>query len=431
MRRKANLNRSRIARSLARRYAERKLGRPDSSSKLKPEYAFLIEVGLLLHRHGTPSYRLERVLTKLSRKLGIEGTFLYTPTTLTFSFCEGDRESIFLRRIDSGNVAADKLIGFDETLEAFEAGRINLHTARQQLAQIDAAPPPYPFWLTAIGSATTCGSVAVLLGGGWLEVFAAVLLGMLTLLLDNLHRLRQWEVGLLEPLAGLAAGLGAVGLAQLLGPLDDRLVTLAALIVIIPGLRITVALTELAVGHLSAGVARLAGAGVSLLTLSVGVGLAWRIADPWRQLPTLPVLPLPIHWQWVALGIAPLGFAVMFRTRIVQWPLVAAVAIAGFLTSRTVGLQLGPEGGAFLGAMVVEIGSNFYARMRNRPALVPSTPGIIMLVPGSIGYRSVTAFLDHDPLSGIDFATNMLLVAAALVGGILAANVIYPPKRIL
>ena len=89
------------------------------------------------------------------------------------------------------------------------------------------------------------------------------------------------------------------------------------------------------------------------------------------------------------------------------------------------------EVGAFGGAVVVGVGSNLYARLRDRPALVPLTPGIIVLDPGSLGYRSLTAFLDRETMAGVDFAFGMVIVAAALVGGILTANVVMPPRRIL
>jgi uncharacterized membrane protein YjjB (DUF3815 family) len=62
---------------------------------------------------------------------------------------------------------------------------------------------------------------------------------------------------------------------------------------------------------------------------------------------------------------------------------------------------------------------------------VPLTPGIIMLVPGSFGYRSLTALLDHQTVEGINFAFSMVILAISLVGGILTANAVIPPKRIL
>ena len=84
-------------------------------------------------------------------------------------------------------------------------------------------------------------------------------------------------MGLFEPLAGFVAATLALWISPWIQPMDDRLATLASLIIILPGLSFTVAMTELASRHLTAGVARLAGTMVSFMTLTLGVALSWRL----------------------------------------------------------------------------------------------------------------------------------------------------------
>lgn len=394
-------------------------------------HAFLIQVGLLLHRHGTPSHRLERVLTQLASSLDVEGAFLYTPTSLLMSLRDERGEVTYLRRVDSGEVDVDKLIRFDDTLERLKTGELSLPATSSKLDEIAAAPAPFPTWLMTLACAVSCGAIAMLFRATAIEIAASAALGLVVAGCEIMHRRFGWEQGFLEPVAGFVTALGALAVAHWIHPIDDRLVTLAGLIVMIPGLRITMALTELAAGHLSAGVARLAGGCVSLLTMTMGVGLAWRLAGSWRNLPALPDWRGETGWQWLAILAAPIAFSIVFRARLPQWPTIAAVSLAGFAASRLAGSVWGIEGGAFCGALAVGFGSNLYARLRDRPAMVPLTPGIIVLVPGSLGYRSLTAFLDHETLVGLDFALNMVMVAVALVGGVITANVVLPPKRIL
>ncbi len=393
-------------------------------------HAFLIKVGVLLHRFGTPSHRLERVMTQVSRSLGVEGVFLYTPTALVISLTDEGGERTYLRRVDAGAVQVDKLIAFDEILEQVEDRRISVALASEMLDNVEAAAPPYSAWLTIFACAISCGAVAIFFRGSFHEVIASFSLGLVVAVLEAVQSRLRWETGLLEPVAGIVASIGALAIARFVVPIDDRLVTLAALIIMIPGLRLTVALTELAVGHLSAGVARLAGACVSLLTITIGVALGWRLAASWRQ-EIVADQEMAIYWQWIAIAVAPITFSIVFRARWPQWPTIIAVAVVGFFTSQFAGSQWGVEVGAFSGALAVGIGSNLYARIRDRPALVPLTPGIIILVPGSVGYRSLTAFLDRDSMAAVDFAFTMVMIAVALVGGILTANALLPPKRIL
>lgn len=386
---------------------------------------------MLLHRYGTPSYRLERVMTEMAHSLNVAGTFLYTPTALVISIRdEQNEERTYLRRVEPGALDVDKLIRFDEILERVEHGDIGLEEGNQQLVENANRPTSYSSPITIFACAISCSAVAIFFRGSAIETVLAGVLGLGVALLEFIAGRWRWEKGLLEPVAGFIAALGALVFARYVLPIDDRLVTLAALIVMIPGLQITVSLTELAVGHLSAGAARLAGGCVSLLTITAGVALAWRLAGSWRALPE-QVEALSSLWQWAAILIAPLTFAIVFRARWPQWPVILAVSVSGFVASAFVGEHWGSESAAFCGALVVGLGSNLYARWRDRPALVPFTPGIIVLVPGSLGYRSLTAFVDRETMAGVDLAFSMLIVAVALVGGILTSNVLLPPKRIL
>jgi uncharacterized membrane protein YjjB (DUF3815 family) len=85
----------------------------------------------------------------------------------------------------------------------------------------------------------------------------------------------------------------------------------------------------------------------------------------------------------------------------------------------------------FVGSLTVGLASNLIARFRDRPAAVTQVPGILLLVPGSIGFRSLASLLDKQTLSGVDTAFKMTLMAVALVAGLLIANAIAPSRRTL
>ena len=75
--------------------------------------------------------------------------------------------------------------------------------------------------------------------------------------------------------------------------------------------------------------------------------------------------------------------------------------------------------------------TNLLAWMRNRPAVITLVPAIMLLVPGSIGFRSMESLLARDVLAGVDTAFSMLMVAVALVAGLLFANALVQPRKVL
>lgn len=368
-------------------------------------------------------------MEKVSDSLGLAGVFLYTPTALVIGIRDSSGERTYVRRVDSEDVDISKILQLDGALEELEDGAIDIGQAAERLEAIADSPPTYSNAVSAMAAFLACASVAAIFGGSLLELAVAGVFGCV-IALFSMYAARFAQRGLMEPLLGFSVAAAAMGLSYLI-PVNDRLVTLAALILPIPGLALTVALTELAVGHLSSGSARLAGAIIRLFTLVVGVGIAWRLAVAVGYVGMPVAEPLPSWSLWLAVCLAPIAFAIIFKAPLSQWPAIILVVVLAFTTSYFVGSWAGIEMGAFTGALVVGCGSNAYARIRNRPAMITQTPGLLILVPGSVGYSSLTALIEDDTIRGIDLAFSMLMLGVSLVGGLLLANQLISPKRIL
>jgi uncharacterized membrane protein YjjB (DUF3815 family) len=129
------------------------------------------------------------------------------------------------------------------------------------------------------------------------------------------------------------------------------------------------------------------------------------------------------------LALAPISFAVLFKVerRDIPW-----VMITGWLAygSSTLGSTwFAPELAAFVGALTVGVASNLYALLLDRPSQVTLVPGVLLLVPGSLGFRSVSSLLDREVITGVETAFQMVLIATALAAGLLVANVAVPRRK--
>ncbi len=411
--------------------------RPDHRpAEADPRCSFLLRMAELLHGYGTPVHRLERVLERTAAELGVQAQFLSTPTSLLVAFGDTHDQRTHLLRVEPGEVDLGKLVEFDEAVDAVLHGDIDATAGRARLDRIAAAAPRFgpAAWVLSHGLASA--TAARFLGGGAAEIILSLVLGLITGVLARGVTRRSNEVGLFEPLAAFVVAFLAVAVARLLTPMSDHIVTLSALIVLLPGLTLTVAMIELATRHLVSGVARLAGAATVFLTIIFGVALARSVAGlAWPEALVAPSAagepPLPAWTLWAALSVAPVAFAVLFQVRTREFAWVYVAGIAGFVAARAGSDFLGPELGAFAGATVIGGFSNLFARFARRPASVTLMPGILLLVPGSMGFQSLAFFLEHDTTAGMQAAFRMLLVAVSLVGGLLAANALISPRRAL
>ncbi|MHC5110670.1 MAG: threonine/serine exporter family protein [Planctomycetota bacterium] len=404
-----------------------------TSNHGRAEKEFLLLVAELLHAYGTPAYRLERVLAKVAQSLGVESSYMSTPTAIMVSFGSGASTMTHLIRVDPGEVNLGKLVEFDEIMEDVEHGRLPVAEATRKLRALADVPFRYGTLEASLACGAASGATACLFHGGWPEIALSFVIGAGIGLLGRLLTRKANAVGLLEPASAFLAAMIAMMFSRFVYPLDDRLVTLSSLIVLVPGLTITTALTELTMRHLVSGVARLAGAVAVLFTMVFGVALAWRLGDVWMA-GAVDAVEHGALSSWPTMGVAlvlPIAFAVVLEVRCHEMGVVFLAGALGYVMASMVSSALGPDYGSFMGSLTIGLLSNMYARMARRPGILPMTPGILMLVPGSLGFRSLASFVDSEAMAGLDWAFQAGMVAASLVAGILVANLMLPPRRVM
>ena len=144
--------------------------------------------------------------------------------------------------------------------------------------------------------------------------------------------------------------------------------------------------------------------------------------------PVEPGVAMPTPVILGTLVFTACAFTVLFqaRPRDALW-----IGLAGFVAyyGARIGVEwLGPLAGASLASATLGLFSNGVALVRKQPVAVTMVPGLLLLVPGSIGFQSITALLDKDPMRSFESAFSMILVSAAIVTGLFVANVLLPPR---
>tara|TARA_R110000782_G_scaffold259836_7_gene350636 strand:- start:4258 stop:5427 length:1170 start_codon:yes stop_codon:yes gene_type:complete len=385
-----------------------------------------------LGTYGMAAHRLEEAITLAGDALGIRTQTFSVPTSVFLSFEIGEKRETMLSRVDPRGTDLSKIVALDEILRRVVERRLNPARATRMVKRVIARKPAYPAWMHILAFAVAASGVSRFFGGGWRELLAAAITGLCVGALAHAASRKRHAARLLEFAAGgTAAVLASLVTAMDIGPVSIRLVTVAGLIVLMPGMTITTAMAELATRNLVSGTARMVGAITVLLSIGLGVAVGQRIAG---YLPGgLDGLPqsLPVWTEAVAACLAPLGFVVLLNARARDAMIMVPAGAGAFVLARVLTAEIGTDLGVCATSAAIGIVGNIYQRMKNRPASTVIFPGLLMLVPGTLGYRSFEFFLVEDTITGTQTAFRVVVTALALVAGLLLANVAAAPKRSL
>jgi len=400
---------------------------------------FVLELARALHSHGTPAHRLEALLSTVAARLGLTAEFFSTPTSIMVGFGDLVEQRVHLMRVEPG----EPNLGHISRLGAITRDLIeNGMSPTEGLRRIQALlsePPRWPRWLSLLAFVLSSGAVACFLRVFTSDVFIAAALGLLTgCIAIFCTRNESWR-HVTEPLAAFLVTTVALSIDTVTHSGTGYATSLAGLVVLLPGLTFTIALTELSTRHLASGTARLSGALIVFLGLGFGlalgaklgiyIGTNFGLSVPPEGLSWMPHTSLPFWTEWLALLVAPLAFTVLLNAEARDAGWVVLACGAAYLTSRFAGAAMGEELGAFLGAFVVSAGSNLIARYFRRSAMVTVVPGLLILVPGSIGFRSVTSLLGQQVEVGVATGFRVLIIGISLAAGLLAGNVVASSAR--
>ena len=403
-----------------------------SENELSPQaIEFVLRMGRAFHRHGFSAARVEEVMVRLAERLGLPLAQIFsTPTSIMAAFGPLGTQSSHLLRVEPGSMNLAQVSQLDRLAIDVVQGEVAPVGGIARLRAIEDHPEVYGP-LASIGAfVTASGTVSVFLGGGPKELVAASVIGFATGLLALYAARRPRLQRVFEPLVALMASVIAGVVARLWLPHSVYVSTLAGLIVLIPGFSLTVAVRELSTQHLASGTARFASATATFLGIGFGVALGGRlVAIALGERADVAALAFPLWVLPIAVALAGLAFAVILqaeRRDILRIIVIGLIAVAaGRIGARVLGLELG----AFVGALAVGVIGNLFSRLRNRPSLILMVPGILMLVPGTIGYRSISALLEAEVVTGVGTLFRMLLTAVAIASGLLIADLVSPTRR--
>ncbi|MFT6633011.1 MAG: uncharacterized membrane protein YjjP (DUF1212 family) [Bacteriovoracaceae bacterium] len=401
-----------------------------STIELKKKIKLISMIGVGLHKYGTNAQRLEASLKFISNYLGLKGHFFTTPTYLAISIDSDDEQFSRHMRVTPAGADLEKLQELDSIANAICLGGLSIDEAIKQIQELEDRPSSYGHGVLFLAYGLTSTALCAILKGGTNELILSFILGSIVGILA-IFKIRSPKISdIFEFLSAFTVMICCYLAYHFQFQFSFQIVLISSLIVIVPGLGLTIAMTELATQHLVSGTARLMGAMIDFFKISFGILLGVEVGKLLLgNLPMIEATPLGNYYIIPATILAALSFTVIFNAKKKDfiWVLLSGIVTIGALNlcltffNQTLSV--------FISAFIIGLFSNLFARIRQRPAAITLLPGIIFLVPGSVGLKGLNLIFQEDFIAGLSGGFQMLIVAISIVAGLFLANVALNPRK--
>ena len=374
--------------------------------------------------------RIEEGLEFLAAHLGFSADCTATATAIFITLSRGHQRWTEVIRVRASGPDFTRAVALHRVLERVVRREITPRDAADRLARLLEWRMPRSLLLTTMASALLSSSASLLLRANLEEaglVFAlGALVGGAVHLAGGRQKLMPLVTVLLAAIASAATfGSDRVGLDHV----RPVLALVASLVILLPGWRLTVSMSELAEGHWTSGSGRFLAAVTTLLLLVVGVAVGQEVVDmPDKIRMVLPAASNVPAWARVLSPlVAGLSMTHLFSARRRDAGWVTLICVVTSLAAYLGGRWLGYTAGAFVGSFTAMAIGGLLARRLRLPYAVLQQPATVLLVPGTIGFLSFGSLVDRNVTVAIQTGFQMLIVALSLSIGALLAQVALRP----
>jgi uncharacterized membrane protein YjjP (DUF1212 family) len=396
------------------------------------EDALLVALGQALHQAALPADVVEERLTAVARRLGLEGQFFTLQSFLAMELHGGGAPRVAIRRMSfDTHWNLKRMTALLALSNALADGQIGVDEGRRRIAAIAAFPPRYPKPVVVLAYGVYGAAVAARVGGGWLEMLVAAVVGLSAGLI-HFGTLSSNTIDLQKSfIAALIGSLCAFTLALVLPPFDAQRAVFGGMTLLVPAMVVSIGVHELASEALESGVVRLGYGLLRFVMLAAGIAAAVTITHA-AAAPHVTAAPLPLPARIAIVGIG--GVALIFCLQGGRRDAVAIVAAAmlAYATQEATKLAVGAHGAPMLSAFVLGAAAYLHAHATGRSVPVMLVPGLLQLAPGFLGTNAVIQFIARGPSGGNGGAAffEVMEVAVQLAVGLLLANLLFRKHRV-
>jgi uncharacterized membrane protein YjjP (DUF1212 family) len=394
---------------------------------LTREETFIIELAHAMQQFGIPSHRLENSINDVLNAIGVQATVIPNPEYISITFFSSDKPFTINKKSGRIDINFDRIVALSELVEKVIQKEISVDQALLDLTSIHGKPILYSKLVNIFSISLSSISAACVFGGGYNEMFVSGVIGLFVGIIN------VW-VPHFSKISLLLSAAFAIVFSQFsvsfLGPYSIEIASITGLILLIPGFTLSLAISELAHSHAQSGTIRLAQSVISFVMMAVGIGLGYQLVsfisfEHWSSFH----VNHPTWLIYLALLLIPAGFLVLFNALPKHYPWIFLACLISYFSLNLFDFLTVDGLTIFFSALTLGLMSNAIARWKKLPVSLMLVPGIILLVPGSIGFKSLSYLVNNQTLTGIDTAFSTIIAAVALASGLLFSNILLNSKQ--
>lgn len=404
----------------------------NQDASMREKLKFIMLLAKALHHYGASADRIEKALFLVSEKLNVEANFFSLPTGIFANFnLPGEDEYTSMVRMDPGTINLEKLYLADRTVDFVLDEKVTISEGCRILTDIFTKKPLYGDLAVNISLFFLAFGIAIFLKGNLYDAICSGIFGLFCGFFTSSVKVESVDT-ITDALLAFGVSFAAFGCEQMGLHVTPSIIILASLIYFLPGLSLTMSIHEISSQNLTSGTARLTGALIILLKISFGSFMGAEVAKGvFPATFSIPEPPMGSIWQWPAIVLVALSFVVIFQARIKDAFWIVMAGLISFSVSSFLGAKFGAVAGAVGCGVMLGAGSNLFARVLKRPAMIVLMPAITLLVPGSIGYKGLNFLFTQNAVDGINTLFHTITIGVGLVAGAYFGNILIKPKRTL
>ena len=372
------------------------------------------DLGYELAMSGAETFRVEESIERILMTYGIKSEVFAIPNCLTVSIetTEG-KPMTRMRRIGYHGNDLDSVERFSGLSRAICNRKPDPEDAMQWLEHVRQSRRRYPMVVDLLGNFLGAFGFAMVFGGsivdGLCSGLCGLLVGVINRFMDHLKANQFFRtIAAAFPMALLAYAMQAVGLSH-----NADMVTIGALMILVPGLLFTNAMRDIIFGDTNSGTNRIVQVFLIAAAIALGTAAAWNLSAALWGAPLSVDSGIGLPASLIPCFIGCIGFCIIFNIHGAGGLLCALGGVVAWiiysLTAQLFGSDLV---GYFWGTLFAAAYSETMARVRKCPAISYLVVAIFPLIPGAGVYYTMRYAVQGN----MDAFADQLMHTAAIAG---------------